>query len=113
MLSAAVRVPHDAAEPVAFSITCKGIKITQLTDVGYMPEFVAEQLRGSHVLILESNHDIEMLRVGPYPWILKQRLMGRYGHLSNTAVAKFIREQYDGMAEVLLLAHLSLKNNHP
>ena len=83
------RVPHDAAEPVAFSITCNGIKITQLTDVGYMPEFVAEQLRGSHVLILESNHDMEMLRVGPYPWILKQRLMGRYGHLSNTAVAKF------------------------
>jgi phosphoribosyl 1,2-cyclic phosphodiesterase len=107
------RVPHDASEPVAFSITCKGIKITQLTDIGYMPEFVSEQLRGSHVLILESNHDLEMLRVGPYPWILKQRLMGRYGHLSNTAVAKFIREQYDGTAEVLLLAHLSMKNNHP
>jgi phosphoribosyl 1,2-cyclic phosphodiesterase len=107
------RVPHDAAEPVAFSVTCGGIKITQLTDIGYMPEFVANQLRGSHVLILESNHDLEMLRVGPYPWSLKQRLMGRYGHLSNTAVAKFIREQYDGKAEVLLLAHLSLKNNHP
>jgi phosphoribosyl 1,2-cyclic phosphodiesterase len=107
------RVPHDAAEPVAFSVTCNGIKITQLTDIGYMPEFVANQLRGSHILILESNHDLEMLRVGPYPWNLKQRLMGRYGHLSNTAVAKFIREQYDGTAEVLLLAHLSLKNNHP
>ncbi len=107
------RVPHDAAEPVAFSITCGGIKITQLTDIGYLPEFVAEQLRGSHVLILESNHDLEMLRVGPYPWSLKQRLMGRYGHLSNAAVAKFIREQYDGTAEALLLAHLSGKNNHP
>jgi phosphoribosyl 1,2-cyclic phosphodiesterase len=107
------RVPHDAAEPVAFSVTCGGIKITQLTDVGYMPEFVTEQLRGSHVLILESNHDLEMLRIGPYPWSLKQRLMGRYGHLSNAAVAKFIREQYDGVAEVLLLAHLSVKNNHP
>jgi phosphoribosyl 1,2-cyclic phosphodiesterase len=107
------RVPHDAAEPVAFSVTCGGIKITQLTDIGYMPEFVANQLRGSQVLILESNHDLEMLRVGPYPWSLKQRLMGRFGHLSNTAVAKFIREQYDGNAEVLLLAHLSLKNNHP
>jgi phosphoribosyl 1,2-cyclic phosphodiesterase len=74
---------------------------------------VAEQLCGSQVLILESNHDLEMLRIGPYPWSLKQRLMGRYGHLSNAAVAKFIREQYDGLAEVLLLAHLSLKNNHP
>src|SRR6266545_4946520 len=93
------RVPHDAAEPVAFSVTCGGIKITQLTDIGYMPEFVTEQLRGSHILILESNHDLEMLRVGPYPWSLKQRLMGRYGHLSNAAVGKFIREQYDGIAE--------------
>ena len=107
------RVPHDAAEPVAFSITCGGIKITQLTDIGYMPDFVAEQLRGSHVLILESNHDLEMLRVGPYPWSLKQRLMGRYGHLSNTAVAKFIREQYDGMAEVLLARTSQLEKQSP
>jgi len=107
------RVPHDAAEPVAFSVTCGGVKITQLTDVGYLPDHVAERLRGSHVLILESNHDLEMLRVGPYPWNLKQRLMGRYGHLSNTAVSRFIREQYDGMAEHVLLAHLSERNNHP
>jgi len=107
------RVPHDAVEPVAFSITCAGIKITQLTDIGYMPDYVAERLRGSQVLIVESNHDLEMLRVGPYPWNLKQRLMGRYGHLSNTAVSRFIREQYDGMAEHVLLAHLSSKNNHP
>src|SRR5260370_276646 len=61
-------VPHDAAEPVAFSITCDGVKITQLTDIGHLPERVAEMLRGSHMLILESNHDLEMLRVGPYPW---------------------------------------------
>ena len=107
------RIPHDATEPVAFSITCGGVKITQLTDIGYMPDDVAERLRGSHMLILESNHDLEMLRVGPYPWNLKQRLMGRYGHLSNTAVGRFIREQYDGMAEYVLLAHLSEKNNHP
>jgi phosphoribosyl 1,2-cyclic phosphodiesterase len=65
------------------------------------------------MLILESNHDLEMLRVGPYPWNLKQRLMGRYGHLSNTAVARFILEQYDGEADHVVLAHLSSKNNHP
>src|SRR5438552_7820781 len=106
-------VPHDATEPVAFSLTCRGAKITQLTDIGYMPDHVAERLRGSQVLIIESNHDLEMLRVGPYPWNLKQRLIGRYGHLSNTAVARFIREQYDGVAEFVLLAHLSSKNNHP
>jgi phosphoribosyl 1,2-cyclic phosphodiesterase len=107
------RVPHDAAEPVAFSVTCGGLKIAQLTDVGYLPEYVAERLIESHVLILESNHDLEMLRVGPYPWNLKQRLMGRHGHLSNTAVSRFIREQYDGRAEHVLLAHISERNNHP
>jgi phosphoribosyl 1,2-cyclic phosphodiesterase len=107
------RVPHDATEPVAFNITCNGIKITQLTDVGHLPEDVVARLSGSTVLILESNHDLEMLRVGPYPWNLKQRLIGRYGHLSNTAVSRFIREQYDGLAEHVLLAHLSSKNNHP
>lgn len=107
------RVPHDAAEPVAFSVTCGGVKITQLTDVGYIADHLQERLRESQVLILESNHDLEMLRVGPYPWNLKQRLMSRYGHLSNTAVSRFIREQYDGRAEHVLLAHLSSKNNHP
>jgi phosphoribosyl 1,2-cyclic phosphodiesterase len=107
------RVPHDALEPVAFSVSCRGIRITQLTDIGHLPDAVAEYLRASDVLILESNHDLEMLRVGPYPWNLKQRLMGRYGHLSNTAVARFIEEQYDGNASHLLLAHLSERNNHP
>ena len=106
-------VPHDAAEPVAFSLTCGGVKMTQLTDIGYLPDHVADRLRGSDMLIVESNHDLEMLRIGPYPWVLKQRLMGRYGHLSNTAVARFIREQYDGEADHVVLAHLSAKNNHP
>jgi phosphoribosyl 1,2-cyclic phosphodiesterase len=106
-------VPHDAAEPVAFSIRSEGIRVTQLTDIGHLTESVADHLKDSNVLILESNHDIEMLRVGPYPWSLKQRLMGRFGHLSNTGVAQFIREQFDGMASHLLLAHLSERNNHP
>jgi phosphoribosyl 1,2-cyclic phosphodiesterase len=107
------RVPHDAQEPVAFTVTCAGIKISQLTDAGYLPDSVAEQLSGSQVLILESNHDLEMLRSGPYPWNLKQRLMSRHGHLSNTAVGQFVRERYDGRAEHLILAHLSSRNNHP
>ena len=106
-------VPHDANEPTAFSIATQGIRITQLTDVGHLPDSVAMHLLGSQCLILESNHDIEMLRVGPYPWNLKQRLMGRYGHLSNTAVAQFIRNRYDGSADHVMLAHLSSKNNHP
>ena len=106
-------VPHDANEPTAFRILCQGLRITQLTDVGHLSESVAQNLIGADCLILESNHDLEMLRVGPYPWVLKQRLMGRYGHLSNTAVAKFIREEYDGRASQMVLAHLSERNNHP
>jgi phosphoribosyl 1,2-cyclic phosphodiesterase len=106
-------VPHDANEPTAFSISVQGLRITQLTDVGHLSDSVANHLRGADCLILESNHDLEMLRVGPYPWTLKQRLMGRYGHLSNTAVGKFIREQYDGRASHMVLAHLSERNNHP
>jgi phosphoribosyl 1,2-cyclic phosphodiesterase len=78
-----------------------------------MPDSVADHLKDSNVLILESNHDLEMLRVGPYPWSLKQRLMGRFGHLSNTGVAQFIRDQFDGTASHLMLAHLSERNNHP
>lgn len=107
------RVPHDAQEPVAFTVRSGGVKISQLTDVGHLPDSVALELAGSQVLILESNHDLEMLRVGPYPWSLKQRLMSRHGHLSNTAVGKFLRDQYDGTAEHVILAHLSSKNNHP
>src|SRR5581483_2195971 len=106
-------VPHDAAEPVAFTITVGNLKITQLTDVGWLPDSLVTNLLGSDVLILESNHDLDMLRIGPYPWNLKQRLMSRHGHLSNTAVARFIREQYDGVAQKLVLAHLSSRNNHP
>lgn len=108
-----IGVPHDAREPLAFSVECAGVKVTQLTDIGHIPDEISGWLSGSQVLILESNHDLEMLRVGPYPWALKQRLIGRYGHLSNTAVGRFIRERYDGSAEYFVLAHLSSKNNHP
>jgi phosphoribosyl 1,2-cyclic phosphodiesterase len=107
------RVPHDAQEPVAYTVTCGDVKISQLTDVGHMPDSVAQELAGSQILILESNHDLEMLRVGSYPWSLKQRLMSRHGHLSNTAVGNFLRDQYDGEAQHVILAHLSSKNNHP
>jgi phosphoribosyl 1,2-cyclic phosphodiesterase len=106
-------VPHDAAEPVAFTVTVGNTRISQITDLGCLPDSVVVNLHGSDVLILESNHDLDMLRIGPYPWNLKQRLMGRHGHLSNTAVARFIQEQYDGSARWIVLAHLSARNNHP
>jgi phosphoribosyl 1,2-cyclic phosphodiesterase len=106
-------VPHDANEPVAFSIRHNGIKVTQLTDLGWIPDHVADSLKGSDVLILESNHDLDLLRMGPYPWTLKERLMGRRGHLSNAAVARFLGGAWDGGARHIVLAHLSSQNNHP
>ena len=108
-----VAVPHDAEEPVAYSIRHNGIKVTQLTDLGWIPDHVSDSLKGTDVLILESNHDLDMLRMGPYPWSLKERLMGRRGHLSNAAVARFLGGAWDGRARHIVLAHLSSKNNHP
>jgi phosphoribosyl 1,2-cyclic phosphodiesterase len=106
-------IPHDAVDPVAFTFQAEGIKVGLVTDLGYVPELVKQHTRGCHCLILESNHDLEMLKVGPYPWFVKQRVMSRQGHLSNHATADFLSEDYDGAAQVLVLAHLSDKNNHP
>jgi phosphoribosyl 1,2-cyclic phosphodiesterase len=106
-------IPHDAADPVAFTFQAEGLKIGLVTDLGYVPEVVKQRVRGCHCLIFESNHDLEMLKVGPYPWYLKQRLLSRHGHLSNRTTAEFLGADYDGQARVLVLAHLSEVNNHP
>jgi phosphoribosyl 1,2-cyclic phosphodiesterase len=78
-----------------------------------MPPNVSLQLRGCDILMLESNHDLEMLRDGPYPWSVKQRVMSRVGHLSNDAAANFLETHYDGQASYVVLAHLSESNNLP
>jgi phosphoribosyl 1,2-cyclic phosphodiesterase len=106
-------IPHDAVDPVAFTFDAQGIRISLVTDLGYIPEVVKQRVKGSHCLIFESNHDLEMLKVGPYPWYVKQRVMSRHGHLSNNATADFLAEDFDGSAQVLVLAHLSETNNHP
>ncbi len=106
-------IPHDAVDPVAFTFQTQGLKIGLVTDLGYIPEVVKQHVRGCHCLVFESNHDLEMLKVGPYPWYVKQRVMSRQGHLSNHATAGFLAEDYDGVAQVLVLAHLSETNNHP
>jgi len=106
-------IPHDAADPVGFTFRAEGIKVGYVTDLGYLPVSVREHLRGSDVLVMESNHDLEMLRVGPYPWAVKQRVMSRVGHLSNEALADFFINDYDNSATFVVLAHLSEKNNHP
>jgi phosphoribosyl 1,2-cyclic phosphodiesterase len=106
-------IPHDAADPVGFTFRVEGIKVGFATDLGYLPVSVRDHLCGSDVLVMESNHDLEMLRVGPYPWSVKQRVMSRVGHLSNGALADFFSKDYDNHATFVVLAHLSEENNHP
>jgi len=106
-------IPHDAADPVGFTFRAEGVKVGVATDLGYLPASVRDHLRGCDVLVMESNHDLEMLRVGPYPWSVKQRVMSRVGHLSNVALADFFSNDYDNRAAFVVLAHLSEQNNHP
>jgi phosphoribosyl 1,2-cyclic phosphodiesterase len=106
-------IPHDAADPVGFVFEADGVRMAIATDLGYMPSNVSVQLRGCDVLMLESNHDVDMLRDGPYPWSVKQRVMSRVGHLSNDAAAEFLARTYDGGAAYVVLAHLSENNNLP
>ncbi len=109
----AFTIPHDAADPVGFTFRAEGMKAGFATDLGYLPASVCDHLRRCDLLVLESNHDLEMLRVGPYPWAVKQRVMSRVGHLSNEALAEFFANDYDGGAAYVVLAHLSEQNNHP
>ena len=106
-------IPHDAADPVGFVFAAEGVRMGFATDLGYIPPNVKEQLRALDLLLLESNHDLEMLRDGPYPWSVKQRVLSRVGHLSNEAAAEFLETAYDGQAAYVILAHLSESNNLP
>jgi phosphoribosyl 1,2-cyclic phosphodiesterase len=108
-------IPHDAADPVGYSFRANCTKVVIVTDLGYLPELVKHHLREADFLLLESNHDLEMLKVGPYPWSIKQRVMSRTGHLSNAVVSEFLAdpEVFDGQARHVVLAHLSEQNNHP
>ncbi|MGD0830698.1 MAG: MBL fold metallo-hydrolase [Terracidiphilus sp.] len=106
-------IPHDAADPVGFVFRADGVRMGFATDLGYIPPNVRAQLQGLDLLLLESNHDLEMLRDGPYPWAVKQRVLSRVGHLSNEAAAGFLEQDYDGQAKYVILAHLSESNNLP
>jgi len=106
-------IPHDAADPVGFVFRTEGVRMALATDLGYIPPNVKAQLQGVDLLLLESNHDTEMLRDGPYPWAVKQRVLSRVGHLSNEAAADFLENGYDGQAAYVILAHLSESNNLP
>jgi len=109
---ASFTIPHDAMDPVGYTLKAEGIKIAIATDLGYITQNIPDNLHDATVVLLEANHDVEMLRVGPYPWSVKQRVMSRRGHLSNELAGEFIKAHL-GYVNRLILGHISEHNNHP
>jgi phosphoribosyl 1,2-cyclic phosphodiesterase len=109
---ASFTIPHDAVDPVGYTLSSQGVKVAVATDLGYVTDSLRVHLRGANCVLLESNHDLEMLRVGPYPWSVKQRVMSRRGHLSNEVAAEFIKNDLDSSVSTVILGHLSEHNNH-
>ncbi|NOY22303.1 MAG: MBL fold metallo-hydrolase [Acidobacteria bacterium] len=106
-------VPHDAVDPVGFIFQYEDVRVSQVTDLGYVTELVACEAKGSRLLLVESNHDPQMLKMSQYPWELKQRIMGRRGHLSNQAAAELVKRAVTEQTEQVILTHLSEENNLP
>jgi phosphoribosyl 1,2-cyclic phosphodiesterase len=106
-------IPHDAADPVGFTFSCDGVKAGLATDVGFSTALVRQHLSGCNLLVLESNHDPELLAGSSYPWELKRRIRGRRGHLSNAEAGQLLERVLHAGLEEVVLAHLSEKNNRP
>jgi len=106
-------LPHDAEDPVAFRLSWRQRVAAVVTDLGYPSQLVRERIKGCQLLILEANHDDSMLKAGPYPWPLKQRISGKSGHLSNTQASQLLHDVLHDELEHVVLAHLSEINNVP
>lgn len=104
-------ISHDAADPVGYCFYDGEQKLSLVTDLGYLSPKVKEKVADSDVLILEANHDIEMLRVGSYPWNVKRRILGDTGHLSNQAAGEALGELITKKTKRVYLAHLSREHN--
>ncbi len=104
---------HDCQGSAAWRFTTPEGRVGYLTDTGYVVEETGRALLGADILVLESNHDVDMLRTGPYPYLLKKRILGEEGHLSNDAAAAFAVESVRAGTRTVLLAHLSEQNNTP
>lgn len=113
ILVKAFSIPHDASEPVGFNFCFKDKKITTATDIGHITKELVNNFYMSDLILLESNHDVEMLKVGPYPYYLKKRILGDRGHLSNEMAAKVIAHLAENGTKRFLLGHLSKENNFP
>ncbi len=104
-------IPHDAEDPVGFTIEIYGKKIGILTDIGKINNLIKNYVKDCNILFLEFNHDEDMLLNGPYPWELKQRIRSPFGHLSNKHAVNFIKDVcWDGLTDIFI-CHVSEKNN--
>ncbi|MGE5631499.1 MAG: MBL fold metallo-hydrolase [Caulobacteraceae bacterium] len=106
-------IPHDAADPVGYCFYAGKNKVSIATDLGHFSDTVRENISGSDMVLLESNHDIEMLKVGKYPYFLKRRILSDHGHLSNEAAGLAVYELLKTGVREVLLGHLSKENNFP
>jgi len=106
-------VPHDAAEPVQFVFSDGARRLGVLTDTGCSTSHIEACLSGADALVLECNHDLDMLMNGPYPQGLKQRVAGRFGHLDNAAAARLLAQLDQSRLKHVIAAHLSKQNNRP
>lgn len=106
-------ISHDAADPVGYRVTYGSRKICICTDLGCYTDYTVECLKDADVLLLEANHDINMLQVGPYPYHLKRRILGEHGHLSNVTSGQLLSRVLNDHMKGIFLGHLSKENNFP
>lgn len=103
---------HDAADPVGYRVNHNGQSIAVATDMGHYDDYIVKHLQGLDALLLESNHDVNMLQVGSYPYYLKRRILGERGHLSNESAGQLLCKVLHDKIKTILLGHLSLENNY-
>jgi phosphoribosyl 1,2-cyclic phosphodiesterase len=104
---------HDAREPAGFIIENNGLRLGICTDLGIATNLVKVRLTGCHGLVIEANHDVDMLLEGPYPWFLKQRIRSPHGHLSNEDACNLLENVHHDELRCVVFAHMSETNNHP
>lgn len=109
----AFSIAHDAVNPVSYSFSDGESKVCVTTDIGHYDDYIIENLRECSMLLIEANHDINMLQVGPYSYMLKQRILSDVGHLSNENCGRLLCEILSDKLKHVLLGHLSQENNYP
>jgi phosphoribosyl 1,2-cyclic phosphodiesterase len=106
-------ISHDAVSPVGYNIYHKNKKISMVTDTGCINANIIKSITDADLLLVESNHDEDMVLIGPYPWPLKRRVLGEFGHMSNDTAGNLITKAIKRGTEIVLLGHLSKENNFP